>query len=180
MRFKPVVARSRPSWKGRIWTLNEIGCAGDHKNKLCKGRRIICLINQNSRGPRCLRKPSRKHRGQELLHWSVSSTVFLTDQELMLGVFDRRAPQWLNNINEKTNHFSHKLLFSKSILPRSESMRPGIPHGKRNSFQQATWCTVGACSSDLGPSKVCSSGRDWLSLGICQKSEPSMDEPHIP
>lgn len=43
--LKPVTAKGRPGWKGRIWRLKEISCADDHKKKLCKIREESYLLN---------------------------------------------------------------------------------------------------------------------------------------
>lgn len=94
---RPLMARGRPSWKGRIQRLKEISCTGGSQNRSCTLREwgIICWIDWNGRGLRYLGKPSRKHRGKWtpaqlsvqhcLPHWLAThacSYMYLTEEPL--------------------------------------------------------------------------------------------------
>jgi len=42
--LKPVMARGRPSWKGRIWRLKEISCAEDHKKEPVQKESAVLFV----------------------------------------------------------------------------------------------------------------------------------------
>lgn len=85
--LKPVVARGRPNWKGRIWRLKESVVLRITKKKLCKKREENYLLNwSEEQRPKVFKKTKQEpQRASEFLHSSISSTIFPVDQEFMPG-----------------------------------------------------------------------------------------------